>query len=144
MALANKINKNNYKTVVLISDGECNEGTTWESAMFASAQNLKNLTLVVDYNKWQATGRSNDIMQIEPLDKKFKYFGWDVKRINGYNLKEIENVLSSNNIKKKPLAIIADTIKGKGVSFMEDDNNWHYKSPDKKQLIHALDEINSK
>ena len=142
--LSSKILGKKFRTIVLMSDGECNEGSVWEAAMFAAKKKLNNICIIVDYNKWQATGRSNDIMQIEPLDKKFKYFGWDVKRINGYNLKEIENVLSSNNIKKKPLAIIADTIKGKGVSFMEDDNNWHYKSPDKKQLIHALDEINSK
>ena len=85
---------------------------------------LNNLCLIVDYNKWQATGRSNEIMQLEPLDKKFKYFGWDIKRIDGHNLIQIENALSKKNISEKPLAIIADTIKGKGVSFMEDDNNW--------------------
>ena len=122
-----------------MSDGECNEGSVWEAVMFA-AKKLNNLCLIVDYNKWQATGRSNEIMQLEPLDKNSKYFGWDIKRIDGHNLIQIENALSKKILVKKPQAI-ADTIKGKGVSFMEDDNNWHYKSPNKKQLIQALKEV---
>ncbi len=140
-ALSSKILGKKFRSFVLMSDGECNEGSVWEAVMFAAKKKLNNLCLIVDYNKWQATGRSNEIMQLEPLDKKFKYFGWDIKRIDGHNLIQIENALSKKNISEKPLAIIADTIKGKGVSFMEDDNNWHYKSPNKKQLIQALKEV---
>jgi len=139
MALANKINKNNYKTVVLISDGECNEGTTWESAMFASAQNLKNLTLVVDYNKWQATGRSEEIMRIKPLDKKFRAFGWDTIVVNGHNINELNIAFKKKN--KKPKVIVANTIKGSGIKSMEDDNNWHYRSPNKDELTEFLKQI---
>lgn len=137
IALGNKIKKNKKKTYVLISDGECNEGTTWEAAMFASAKQLNNLILIVDYNKWQATGRSNEILSLAPLAKKFETFGWKIFEINGHNYHQLINTLKYSS-KKKPIAIIANTIKGKGVSFMEDDNNWHYKSPDEQELISSL------
>ena len=122
---------------MLISDGECNEGTTWEAAMFASSQKLNNLKLIVDYNKWQATGRSNKILSLAPLTKKFESFGWKVFEINGHNINELIKTLNYSSV-KKPTAIIANTIKGKGVSFMEDNNNWHYKSPNKEELITSL------
>ncbi len=143
-ALSSKLSQKKFRSYVLMSDGECNEGSVWEAAMFASKKKLNNVCVIIDYNKWQATGRSNDILQIEPLDKKFKYFGWDVKKIDGHNLVDIKNSLATKNIKDKPLAIIADTVKGKGVSFMENDNNWHYKAPDKNELINAISEINYK
>lgn len=139
LALANKIDKKEHKIVVMISDGECNEGTTWEAAMFASAQNLRNLTLVVDYNKWQATGRSNEILNIKPLDKKFGSFGWNTVVINGHNFREINKAFKLKS--DKPKAIIANTIKGKGINCMEDDNNWHYRSPNKEELKKFLKEI---
>ena len=138
-ALANKINKKENKIFVMISDGECNEGTTWEAAMFASAQNLKNLTLIVDYNKWQATGRSNDILKIKPLNKKFASFGWHTIVIDGHNYNEINKAFKKET--NKPKVIIANTVKGKGVSCMEDDNNWHYRSPNKEELNKFLREI---
>jgi len=139
LALANKINKNNYKTVVMISDGECNEGTTWEAAMFAAAQNLTNLILIIDYNKWQATGRSDEILQIKPLDKKFNSFGWDVVVVDGHNFIQIKNAFNKKNT--KPKVIIANTIKGSGVNFMEDDNNWHYRSPNEIEINHILKKL---
>ena len=139
LALANKIKKKNDKTIVMISDGECNEGTTWEAAMFAAAQNLTNLTLVIDYNKWQATGRSDEILKIKPLDKKFKSFGWDTIVINGHNFEQIKSAFKKKN--KKPKAIIANTIKGSGIDFMEDDNNWHYRSPSKIEMNDILKKL---
>ena len=105
--------------------------------MFASAKQLNNLILIVDYNKWQATGRSNEILSLAPLAKKFETFGWKIFEINGHNYHQLINTLKYSS-KKKPIAIIANTIKGKGVSFMEDDNNWHYKSPDEQELISSL------
>lgn len=143
-ALSSKLKQIQFRSFVLMSDGECNEGSVWEAAMFAAKKKLNNICVIIDYNKWQATGKSNEILQIEPLDKKFKYFGWDVKKIDGHNLKDIKNSLAKRNMGKKPLVIIADTIKGKGVSFMEDDNNWHYKSPNKNELVNAINEINLK
>jgi len=137
IALGNKIKKNKAKTYVLISDGECNEGSTWEAAMFASAKQLNNLILIVDYNKWQATGRSDEIFSLAPLAKKFETFNWKIFEINGHNYYQLINTLKYSS-KKKPIAIIANTIKGKGVSFMEGNNNWHYKSPDEQELIRSL------
>ena len=139
LALANKIKKKNVKTIVMISDGECNEGTTWEAAMFAAAQNLINLTLIIDYNKWQATGRSDEILKIKPLDKKFKSFGWDTIVIDGHNFKQIKSAFKKKNI--RPKVIIANTVKGSGIDFMEDDNNWHYRSPNKIQMNDILKKL---
>ena len=129
-ALAGRLQNDTYKVGVLLSDGECNEGSVWEAAMFAAAQKLKNLSIIVDYNKWQATGRSNEIMELAPLSKKWAAFGWDAVEVDGHKIPEIIKVLKRPSSKsKRPLAIVAHTIKGKGVSFMEDDNNWHYRSP---------------
>ena len=89
MAVASSIQENAFRTYVLISDGECNEGTIWESAMLAASQKISNLTIIIDYNKWQATGRSKEIMNLEPLGEKWKTFGWDVQEINGHNFQEI-------------------------------------------------------
>ena len=141
MALGSKINKIEYKTIVLVSDGENNEGSVWEAAMFASAKNLSNLCVIVDYNKWQATGRSNKILNINSLSDKWSSFGWDAREINGHDLNEIEENLNSAFNNKKPTAIIAHTVKGKGVSFMEDDNNWHYRVPTEHEVKLALDEL---
>tara|TARA_S200000501_G_C20741578_1_gene707574 strand:+ start:39 stop:824 length:786 start_codon:yes stop_codon:yes gene_type:complete len=139
LALANKIRNKKEKTIVMISDGECNEGTTWEAAMFASAQNLKNLTLIIDYNKWQATGRSDKILSLKPLDKKFQSFGWEVISINGHNFNQINRAFKKKN--KKPKVIIANTVKGSGIKSIEDDNNWHYRSPNHEELKYFLKEL---
>ena len=146
MALAGKIKEKNYKCFVLLSDGECNEGSIWESALFAAANNLDNLICFIDFNKWQATGRSNNIMKLEPFEKKWESFNWHVQRINGHDMDEIE--ISIKNAKNHrlncPSMIIADTIKGKGISFMEDDNNWHYRIPNENDLNRALKELDLK
>lgn len=136
MGIAAKIRNDNYKIYAIMSDGECQEGSVWEAAMYAPKRNLTNLTVIVDFNKWQATGKSTDIMQIEPLREKFESFGWRSTEIDGHDIKSIQEAIDLNN-NKKPLAIIANTIKGKGVSFMEDDNNWHYRSPTNEEVQQA-------
>lgn len=134
MAIAAKLKNQAYQTHVILGDGECNEGSIWEAAMLASAQKLSNLHVYIDYNKWQATGRSNDIMGLPSLMDKWKAFGWATAEINGHDFCAINNaVISLKNI-GKPTAIIANTVKGKGVSFMEDDNNWHYRIPTTEEV----------
>ncbi|OGQ46282.1 MAG: transketolase [Deltaproteobacteria bacterium RIFCSPLOWO2_02_FULL_46_8] len=142
MALSSRICKKNYRVFVLLSDGECNEGSVWEAAMFAAGQKLENVTVIVDYNKWQATGRSNDILALHPLAKKWEACGWSVQEIDGHDFDTLTRVLVSLPKETgKPTAIIANTIKGKGVSFMEDNNNWHYKIPSEQEVIQAKREL---
>ena len=143
MALAARIQKRNYRTVVLLSDGECNEGSVWEAAMFAAAQKLGSLTVLVDYNKWQATGRSEEVMGLAPLRDKWAAFGWESYEVDGHDFAEINTGLTCAELpdRSKPLAIVAHTIKGRGVSFMEDDNNWHYRIPSAEELVSARKEL---
>ena len=142
MALAARIQKKNHRVFVLMSDGECNEGSVWEAAMFAPAQKLDKVTAIIDFNKWQATGRSTEILALEPLAEKWKAFGWSTHEVDGNNIKELFNILKNiPDGSGKPVAIIAHTVKGKGISFMEDDNNWHYKVPDEKELEMAKKEL---
>jgi transketolase len=125
-----------------MSDGECNEGTVWEAAMFAPACGLGRLAVVIDYNKWQATGRSNDILELAPLKEKWQAFGWHAIEVDGHDLGALRTVLSRvPEGSGKPVAIIAHTVKGKGVSFMEDDNNWHYLVPNAEQVEAARREL---
>ena len=129
----------------MLSDGECNEGSVWEAALLAPSLNLDNLIVIIDFNKWQATGRSEEIMSLNPLGLKWESFGWNVQEINGHDFNEIKKGLDNANLEKnKPCVIIAHTIKGKGVSFMEDDNNWHYKIPSKEEVKLALEELGFK
>lgn len=142
MAIALRIKKRETRCYALLSDGECNEGSIWEAAMLAASQKVHHLTAIIDYNKWQATGRSEEIMAIEPLAAKWEAFGWHAQEIDGHNLTEIKealNIARSENL--KPSVIVAHTIKGKGVSFMEDDNNWHYRTPNEEELASALAEL---
>ncbi len=120
---------------VLMSDGEMNSGTVWEAAMLASKLKLKNLVVIVDYNKFQATGKSNEILEIKPLDKKWRSFGWEVLECDGNKHGSLNTSIDRilKNI-KKPKILISHTIKGKGVDFMENDNNWHYRSPTKEEV----------
>lgn len=145
MALAGKIQGQDYHVFVLLSDGECNEGSVWEAAMFAPAKNLNRVCAIVDFNKWQATGRSCDVNALQPLAEKWRAFGWNAIEIDGHNMDELVKVLTDiPKDPEKPTAIIAHTVKGKGVSFMEDDNNWHYRIPDKEELIKAKMELGIK
>jgi len=142
MALAGKIQKKDYKVFVVMSDGECNEGSVWEAAMFAPAKKLDNVIAIIDFNKWQATGRSCETMALQPLKQKWEAFGWSTYEIDGHNLEElVETLKNTPDGSGKPVAIIANTVKGKGVSFMEDDNNWHYRIPTDKEVEIARKEL---
>ena len=142
ISLSAKIKNKKFMTYVLMSDGECNEGSIWEAALFASAKKLYNLCVFVDYNKWQATGKSKEVLNLHPLKKKFENFGWNAFEINGHDHKAILKACKNAKKKsKKPTIIISNTIKGKGVSFMEDDNNWHYRIPNKNEVIKAKKEL---
>ena len=142
MALAARIQQRNYRVWTVLSDGECNEGSVWEAALFAAAQRLENVMAVVDYNRWQATGRSNEIMCLAPLKEKWQAFGWNAVEVDGHDLAALTDVLGNlPDGSGKPVAVVAHTTKGKGVSFMEDDNNWHYRIPDETELRDALAEL---
>jgi transketolase len=142
MALAAKKNNDKHRVFVLISDGECDEGTTWESALFASHHKLDNLIVIVDYNKLQALGKTNDVLNLEPLKEKWLSFGWQAKEINGHDLYEIEKTLKYLPLKKDmPNIIIANTIKGKGIKTMEGKLESHYKSPGKEEYELFLENL---
>ena len=142
MALAARILGHDFRVLVVLSDGECNEGSTWEAAMFAPAQRLEGLAVVVDYNKWQATGRSNEIMALSPLAAKWQAFGWNTTEVDGHDPAALVNALQPvPKASGKPVAIIAHTVKGKGISFMQDDNNWHYRIPNAAEVAAAGKEL---
>lgn len=140
VALAGRIKGLDYKVVCIVSDGELNEGSNWEAIMFLAHHKLSNLTLVVDYNKLQSFGRTKDVLDLDSLNDKFHSFNFHVEEIDGHNLNEIKKAFEVNS-NNKPKVIIANTIKGKGVSFMEDRLEWHYKSPSADQYKLALEEI---
>ncbi len=141
-ALSARLEKRAYRTFVLMSDGECNEGSVWEAALFAGAQRLSNLVAIVDFNKWQATGRSAEVMALQPFADKWRSFGWSAYQVDGHNISDLLNLLRDMpDGSTKPVAIIAHTIKGKGISFMEDDNNWHYRIPTAEEVRQAEDEL---
>ena len=143
MAVSAKIKKSKYRCYALLSDGECNEGSIWEAALLAPSLKVSNLTAIIDFNKWQATGRSEEIMSLKPLNSKWEAFGWHVQEINGHDFNQIEHAFNNAKlIEDKPSVIVAHTIKGKGVSFMEDNNNWHYRIPSQEELKLALEELN--
>lgn len=143
IALGNKLGNLNSKVFVLISDGECNEGTTWESALISSHNELSNLVVIIDRNRIQSLGFTEDTLILEPLSEKWESFGWEVLSIDGHNHLEIHKALnlSGHLERKKPLCIIANTVKGKGVDFMENSVDWHYKSPNDEQLNEAINQI---
>jgi transketolase len=140
LALAAKIRQYSYRVFVLLSDGECAEGSVWEAALFARAQGLDNLVAVVDYNKYSAMGATSPYL--EPLLEKWRAFGWSCVEIDGHCVEAIAAALSRAPLEaSRPSAVIAHTIKGKGVSFMENDLEWHYRPPNEDDLRRALDEI---
>ena len=140
MALANKRMNNPGRVFVILGDGECNEGSIWEAAMFAPHHNLSNLTVVIDYNKIQSFGSTNEVINQEPIFDKWKSFGWKVLEINGHDHDALIDAFNSPH-ENLPKLIIANTVKGKGVSFMENSLDWHYKSPNDEQLELALKEL---
>jgi transketolase len=142
MAMAARLAKRDYRVFVVMSDGECNEGSVWEAALFAPAQRLGRLVVVVDYNKWQATGRSNEVLNLPSLVEKWHAFGWAAREVDGHSLPQLIEALSADfPAEGQPTAIIAHTVKGKGVSFMEDDNNWHYRIPTVEEVDAAAKEL---
>ncbi len=140
MALAARLKKQSHRVMVVMSDGECNEGTVWEAAMFAAGQKLGNLTVAVDYNKWQATGRSDEVMALPSLVDKWTSFGWNACEVDGHDIDAVTKAMQAT-AGDKPTAIVAHTVKGKGVSFMEDDNNWHYRIPKPEEVEAAKAEL---
>ena len=145
MALAGKKDGKKHRVFVLMSDGECDEGSNWEAALFASHHKLDNLIAIIDYNKLQALGKTNEVLNLEPLKDKWTAFGWRVAEVNGHNFSEMEAILEKVPFEKqKPSLIIVHTIKGKGVSFMEKKLEWHYKSLNKELFDSAIKEINKK
>ena len=142
MALAGRLDKLNYQVYVLLGDGECDEGQVWEAAMFAPHHGVDNLTAIVDHNDLQLDGRVCDIMGIEPLVDKWRAFNWHVIEINGHDMGEILKALKkAREIKGKPTVIIAHTVKGKGVSFMEGNVDFHGKAPSPQETEQALKEL---
>lgn len=142
MALASRIRGTGGRVFVLLSDGENNEGSVWEAAMFAASQKLERVCVVVDYNKWQATGRSDDVLALAPLTDKWAAFGWRTLEVDGHNVRSLSDAFRQfDSPSDSPTAVIAHTVKGKGVSFMEDDNNWHYRVPTTSELALALREL---
>jgi len=142
MALAARIQGRPTRCLVLMSDGECEEGSVWEAAMFAPAQKLDEVTVMIDYNKWQATGRSDEIMALAPLADKWRAFGWATCEVDGHDLGALSEALEPPTERSgRPRTIICHTVKGKGVSFMEDDNNWHYRIPTAEEVEQARAEL---
>jgi transketolase len=142
MALSGRIKGQVFRVFALLSDGENNEGSVWEAAMFAAGQRLENLCVIVDYNKWQATARSNETLMLAPLRDKWQAFGWDAVEADGHDIVQIAELMQNvPNRSGKPVAIIAHTVKGKGVSFMEDDNNWHYRAPTAEEVVKSHKEL---
>ncbi len=142
MALGLKRINNPGRVIVILSDGECDEGSTWEASLIAPFLKLDNLLAIVDYNKFQALGKIEEVIPLEPFTDKWKAFQWSVCEVNGHDHKQIFNALQKVPFEiNKPSLILAHTVKGKGVSFMENSLLWHYKSPDDEQLKKALEEI---
>jgi transketolase len=142
IALAGRLDKRDYQVYVLLGDGECDEGQVWEAAMFAPHHRMDNITAIIDHNDLQLSGRVCDIMGIEPLADKWRAFNWHVLEINGHDMGEILKALKkAGDVKGKPTVIIAHTIKGKGVSFMEGNVDFHGKAPTPQEAEIALKEL---
>jgi transketolase len=142
MALSARLTKKAFTTYVLIGDGECQEGQVWEAAMFGAHYKLDNLIAIVDHNGLQVMGRTDDILAVEPLEKKWESFKWEVFRLDGHNLAELSRCLKTLKRNGKPKVVIADTVKGKGISFMENNADWHaFREPDDNELRIAREEL---
>ena len=142
MALAAKLNGKSYRTYTIVGDGESQEGQVWEAAMFAAHYKLDNFCLIVDWNNLQIDGKITDVMDPTPHDKKLEAFGFHVISINAHDFNEIEAALNeAKTVKGKPTAIIAKSVKGKGVSFMEDQASWHGSAPNDEQYAQAVAEL---
>ena len=142
MAIASKLNHEGIRVYCICGDGEIQEGQIWEAAMTACHYKLDNLCLIVDNNNLQIDGKVNEVMSIYPINEKFKSFGFEVIEIDGHDIKQIIDALEkAKTIKQKPTVIIAKTIKGKGISFMENECSWHGKSPNEEEYNSAIKEL---
>lgn len=142
MAIAGKMDNKKYRVYCILGDGELEEGQVWEAAMTANKNKLYNLCVIVDNNNLQIDGTIDEVMSPYPIDEKFRSFGFEVIKIDGHNIEEIiKGFEVARNIKQKPVCIIAKTIKGKGVSFMENQVGWHGKAPNEEQYLQALEEL---
>jgi transketolase len=142
MAIAGRQQRQPFRVFALLSDGECNEGSVWEAILFAGHHRLDNLTAIVDVNKIQSLGRTADVLDLAPFAEKWRACRWSVTEIDGHNIAEMESALSRVPVEPgRPSCIIAHTIKGKGVAFMQDDLLWHYRSPDDHEFAAALSEL---
>lgn len=147
VALSGKIKNQKWNVYTVLSDGELNEGSNWEAIMFAPHHKLNNLTLIIDYNKIQSFGTTKEVLDLDyssSLVEKLKAFGWDTFEIDGHNYTQIIHTFQATKHALKPRAIIANTVKGKGVDFMENNLAWHYKSPNAEELKSALNQLNIK
>jgi transketolase len=144
MALAAKLDQRPFRVFTLLGDGELPEGSNWEAALSAAHYKLDNLCAIVDKNNLQITAPTADVCNTDPLDEKFKSFGWAVKEVNGNDIGELQDAFSSLPFRRgQPSVIIAHTVKGKGVSFMENELKWHHGVPDKKQYQQAITELDN-
>ncbi len=142
MALSSKLKKQDSRVYVILGDGEIEEGQVWEAAMTASHYKLDNLCAIVDYNNLQIDGKITEVMNSNPIDKKFESFGFKVFNVDGHDIKALIDVFEeAKSVKEKPVAIIAKTIKGKGISFMENKAEWHGKAPNEEQYNEAMKEL---
>jgi transketolase len=141
MALAAKMDGSAYRVFTLLGDGELAEGSNWEAAMAAGHHGLDNLTAIIDHNTLQISGRTREVCSNEPLDEKWRAFGWAVTVVNGHNFAELTHALSGPLETGKPTCVIANTVKGKGISFMEDVAKWHHGVPSETELKQALSEL---
>ena len=143
IALGNKLKKIDSKVYVILGDGEVAEGSNWEALLFASHNKLDNLVVIIDNNNLQSLTTVDDTLSLEPYDKKFLSFGCNVVKVDGHDHEQLNKVFSLNNPNLKPNVVIAKTIKGKGVSYMENEVKWHYKSPNTEELSTAIKDINN-
>lgn len=142
MAYAAKLDRKNHRVFVILSDGECDEGSNWEAILFAAHHRLSNLITVVDYNKIQGIGTVEDTITLEPFAAKWAAFGWNVSELDGHDHEALSHVLNViPETEEKPTCIIAHTVKGKGVSFMENSVLWHYRTPQGEEFKAALKEL---
>ncbi|MCF0040545.1 transketolase [Dyadobacter fanqingshengii] len=141
-AIAGKLDKKSYRVFTVLGDGELPEGSNWEAALSASHYKLDNLCAILDKNTLQISGPTADVLNTDPVDKKFEAFGWEVRHVDGHDIKQLKEAFDSLPFSKgKPSLIIAHTIKGKGISFMENQLKWHHGVPDPKQYADAVQEL---
>ena len=143
MALAGKMDSASYRVFTLLGDGELAEGSNWEAALAAAHYRLDNLTAIIDHNTLQITGHTRDVMSNEPLDQKWRAFGWNVKIVDGHDYGQLTEALSKPDEIGKPICVIANTVKGRGVSFMENVAKWHHGVPSEPELRQALAELDA-